>query len=126
MGEELLPFFYGDDQMASVNFVSLLNATASATGAQAAVSLDQGSGNFLISVVATNPVTLTSLDGAVEHSPDGTNWFQVDTITQITGATTEAIQVTDSLFPRVRFNVSGLVGTSVDLDIRLYFDPMKH
>lgn len=99
--------------MANRGTLELFNATVTTTVNGS--SFDVGQGQLSLAVVATSPVALTSMDGKFQHSPDGSTWFDLQTLTQITGATTQFYAVETAHFSNLRFIVTAITGTSVDI-----------
>ena len=110
--------------MASVQKVSLLPSealTASKTGDKK--SLGMGDDGFVgwINISANDGSTTVDCD--IEHSADGTNWEVLASFTQVVNTTAvESIQITNSVLPNVRANVT-LAGTpSATVEVALYHD----
>lgn len=98
----------------SVGIKTLLNQSVTTT--VNGPSVEVGQGPLALSVVAADDV-VTSCDGEFQHSPDGSTWYTLAAITQITGVTTEFLAVETAHFSNIRFIVDGFVGTSVTLTV---------
>ena len=77
----------------------------------------QNSDDMVVALIATSAVSLTTVTVLVEHSPDGANWFLLDTFTNVNANATEVRQITDPHFSNIRIRVSVFTGTSVTLNI---------
>lgn len=75
-------------------------------------------------IVSAASGTSPTLDAKVQHSPDGTNWFDLMTFTQATAATTECKSHTGPIFERVRA-VGTIGGTTPQFSftVDLWCDP---
>ena len=114
--------------MASVGRESLLEETLTATKIGKSTSMDAGHIAFVVFQRATNFAGLTSIDVVIEHSPDGTNWFTLVTMPQMTGDDADISQIDLTnvhVLPSVRANVTIVGAGSVDLRVDLYHDTGK-
>ena len=80
-----------------------------------------------LKVVGADSTTTTDVD--IQTSPDGTNWYDVKSFTQITGATgSEIIQfnnTTEHVMRFVRANVDLGVVLQATVTIELHYDIVK-
>jgi hypothetical protein len=86
----------------------------SVTGTVNGASFDVGTGPIALSIVTADDA-VTTLDGEFQHSPDGSTWYTLAAITQVTGVTTEFLAVETAHFSNIRFIVDAFTGTSVTL-----------
>jgi hypothetical protein len=117
------PGFFGGS-MASTGRKAFLdqNVTADTTGE--VQTLGQGDARFIAFWKITNYVSGT-FNCDIEHSPDGETWFVVDSFAALGAAGSEALDIaTESLFPRVRANVSTAAAPDATVRVDLYYD--KH
>jgi len=114
--------------MASTQKNILENGTTIvATGVGTKQSTKDRSDKFIGFLKATNVNAATTLDVKIQHSPNGTDWFDLATFAQLVGVNgQEAIQITVSVFPNLRGDYT-LVGAtqSADILLELYSDNGK-
>lgn len=111
--------------MASIMNEYLQPSTAlTADSTSAAFLLTQNTENFIGTIIATNVNAATTIAAKIQHSPNGSNWFDLVTFTNIVGvAGSEVKQITDSVLPYVR-SVVDLSGATqaATVEIKLWFD----
>lgn len=114
--------------MASVMNEILLPATAlTATNTGSEKVLETGSDKFLGTITATAVNGATTVAGKIQHSHDGTNWFDLVSFTNIVGTSGQEVkQITDSVLPRVR-SVVTLSGATqaATVTVILWFDKRR-
>lgn len=113
--------------MASIKGYTLVDAATVAGSTEInydAVSLD-GSDEELIAYVVVSDFDGTSIDIDLEHSPDGVNWFTLDSFTQLTADGSEAIVPNQPVFPRVRAEVTPASMTDSTVTVKLYVQPRR-
>lgn len=109
--------------MASVgnrNFFNKKTLTANEIGV--APNLQEGASGFIALLKLENAAG-ASVGGTLEHSPDGTNWIVFHTFTGLAADGVEVAEITASLFPRVRANLTA--SGSSDVTCQLWFDPQR-
>jgi len=93
------------------NSAEVLAATSNSSTAY----IQQTSNNLVASYVATAVNGATTVDCKIQHSPDGTNWYDHTTFTQLVGSDgDEVIQIdktTDPFLPYMRSVVTLAGGT---------------
>lgn len=89
--------------------------------------LEIGSDKFLATIDATSVNVATTVAAKIQHSHDGTNWFDLVSFTNIAGAAGHEVkQITDSVLPRVR-SVVTLSGATkaATVTVVLWFDKRR-
>jgi hypothetical protein len=101
----------------------LMNETLSATKAGSSFNLVGRSQEHVAFLKAENVNAATTVTGKIEHSPDGTNWFDLATFAAIAGvAGSEIVNITVGVLPNVRANVTLAGGVqAADLTVEVYF-----
>ena len=87
-------------------------------------NLETNSDKFIVTIDATAVNAATTVSAKLQHSHDGSNWFDVVSFTNIVGVEGhEAKQVTDNLLPYVRASVT-LAGATkaATVKVMLWFD----
>lgn len=70
-------------------------------------SLENYATGFIAEIIATAVHAATTVTGKIEHSGDGTNWYDLATFAAIAGASgKEIVNVTAHVLPNVRANVT--------------------
>ncbi|MBR9701037.1 hypothetical protein GOV11_04185 [Candidatus Woesearchaeota archaeon] len=112
--------------MASTSLVSFLSEALTASKTTAKISLGPRQKAFIGWLDISANDGSTTVDAKIQHSPDGTNWVDLATFTQVVNLTgQEALQITDSIFVNVR-SVVTLAGTpSATVKVQLWSDDDK-
>jgi hypothetical protein len=93
------------------------NETLSATTVGNSFNLVGRSQEHVAFIKAENVNGATTVAGKVEHSPDGTNWFDLATFGNIVGTSgSEVVNLTVGVLPNVRANVT-LSGATQAADV---------
>jgi len=110
--------------MASVSFIQLLDVSALAASQTGdGFSVDQRSKNLALVVLSENQSS-ANFSVQAQHSSDGTNWIDLGTAVTVNSDTVQLQSLAAPVLPNVRVDVTRTGGT-VDLDVRLHFDPDK-
>ena len=120
--------------MAAIGKKVLLDGTAlTATKTGDAVSMPNNADQLIAFIKTANTHASTTVAGKVQHSPNGTDWFDLVTFTSIVGTDTSEVKLpvidtvtVDKCLVQVR-GVATLSGATQESDvtIELYFDPKK-
>ena len=88
------------------------------------VALGSRSKSFIGWIKAANVHAATTITAKIQHSPDGTNWKDVVSFTNIVGAaSTEEKQITANVFGQVRGLVTLAGATKLaDVYVDIWFD----
>lgn len=110
--------------MASVNNISLLSEQ-SITSDTTTVSASQSIGNRACELIITSEVS-SRTDGTytttIQHSPDGTNWFTLDSTAAQSANGMVIKSVSGNVFQNIRASiVSSSVTTGADLSVKVWF-----
>jgi hypothetical protein len=112
--------------MASTQKQNLVSKTAANADLTGSVSILPPKAGALIGVIKVSNIhAATTVSGKIQHSPDGTAWFDLLSFTAIAGAAgSEAKAVSSPVFERVRA-VATVAGATqlADVTIDLYCDP---
>ena len=104
-----------------VNSREILNATVTVSGTGAAVSaIDNWEGFQAVLVASSVTGTSPTFDVVLEHSHDGTTWFNLTTFTQVTAATSELKAITGDVMKFIRYDLTA-GGTTPSADIEVNF-----
>lgn len=85
----------------------ILNATVAAPANSISVPLDINQGIYIHAVVA---VGITVATFKLQSSPDGTNWVDVPSSSQVKAANV-AWNINDAIYPYVRVDISAVTGS---------------
>lgn len=117
--------------MASTSKLTLVSAALTADNTSLSQSLPPESKKHIawLKVSANNGTTTVA--AKIQHSPNGTDWIDFATFTNIVNTTgSQAIHeasfavANQALFPNVR-SVVDLTGASATVEVSLWFDPSK-
>lgn len=102
--------------MASVDKMNLLSSAVTAGSANTtAVSLD-GHMRDLVATVVCSAFTSGTIAAKIQHSHDGSTWFDLIAFTGLTATGSELKNITVPALSQIRVNTSGGVGTiAIDL-----------
>jgi hypothetical protein len=101
------------------NTTEVLNATVTVTASGSAISMQDNSEGFIATIVATTVGgTTPTFDFKLQHSDDGSNWYDLETFTQITTDTTELKEISKNIMKNLRYDVV-VGGTTPTADIVL-------
>ena len=103
------------------NKATLLNATTTATASGSAVKLSDDMEGFAAVIKASSTGgTSPTFDMKIQHSHNGTDWFDLTTFTQITADTTEYKAIASEVLEYIRYDLT-VGGTTPTSDLELYF-----
>lgn len=114
--------------MASVGKVSIYSSQAlTATTTSSAMSMDQRWQKLFGYIKCTALGAGTSLAVKIQHSPDGTNWFDWVSFTALVAAGSEIKYPTlDIVAPQIRVVATFTGGTTTGtVTVELFYDPFK-
>lgn len=101
------------------NTAILLNATTTATASGSSVSMGDAWEGFAFSLVAASTGgTTPTFDMKIQHSDDGTTWFDLTTFTQLTADGSELKTVTADVMKFIRYDLT-VGGTTPTSDLTL-------
>ena len=109
------------------NNLELLNAVSivSANGA-AQILVDDLEGFGAVIVATSVTGTSPTFDMKIQHSHDGTNWFDLTTFTQITTASSEFKAITGEVLKYIRYSlVAGGTTPSANLEVAFCYNDKK-
>ena len=110
--------------MASVHKIPLMAQALTATKTGDSVSLEAKHIDFIAHLNCSAINAATTLNAKIQHSPDGSRWYDLATFAALAGSTgSEAVQWTVHVFPQVRAvaTLAGVTQTAT-VDIALYCD----
>lgn len=97
--------------MASVDKMILLESAVTAGSADSAVSTLEGHMKDLIATIVCSVFTSGTIAAKIQHSHNGTNWFDLVSFAALTGTGSELKNITVPALGQLRVNTSGGVGT---------------
>lgn len=93
--------------MASNGQQVLMNEALTATEVGESFNLPGRTDAHIATLIATGVNGATTVTAKIEHSPDGSNWFDLANFAGLAGVDgTELINVTNGVLPNVRANVT--------------------
>lgn len=111
--------------MATTSRLKLIDESLTDDLTSTSKSLSQEHKNFLGFIKTTATNAATTVNGKIQHSPNGTDWFDVVSFTAIAGTNTSEVKtISGSLFANIRAVVTLAGATKAShVQLDLWFDP---